>query len=91
MILVLKLYIVSKPIELELVYMNFQQPSYTLFLVVVYVWQSRNETVEGFKDSSVERRSISSHNIDDPMIIQNSDNLGMSLVTVPLTDSNYLI
>lgn len=37
-----------------------------------------------------ERSRGTSVNSDDPLALQTSDNPGMTLVTAPLTDSNYL-
>lgn len=46
--------------------------------------------MEGSGDSSVERRLSSTQNLDDPLMMQTSDNPGMVLVTVLLNDSNFL-
>lgn len=46
--------------------------------------------MEASGDSSIERRSGSTQNTNDPLTMQTSDDLGMVLVTVMLIDSNFL-
>lgn len=46
--------------------------------------------VEVTEESNVERRSNSNQNLDDPTVMQNSDNPSMVLVIMPLIDSKFL-